>query len=246
MNKPTLTRIALSFVSLTLMLALAPSAFAHRPLWTGEQVTQIPDLDTSFAVYRNLETDSQVDVYTFDAQAGDPLYAGLNIPAIKGLEDYGVTLALVGPGLPAIGHDQLPVPLPETLGSITYESQPGEDFFEPFTQTNYWGRQRVELDLPSSGTYYLLVWNPAGETGKYVMDTGRAEVFGPADLLRFPVWWVRVHAFFGHTPYMLGGAAALVSLGAFFVLRKRHNAGQTTGQSLLQAIPVRVRPGPTR
>jgi hypothetical protein len=120
-----------------------------------------------------------------------------------------------------VEHDALPADHPEGLGGLVFLSQVSEDFYEPFTQTNYWGRQRVEMNLPESGTYYLLVWNPDGETGKYVMDVGREEVFGPADLFRFPIWWVRVHAFFGHTSYMISVGLLMVSLLATIVLRRR-------------------------
>lgn len=214
-------------VGLIAVLAVVPAVSAHRPLWDGNGagVTEIPNLTTSFAVYRDLESVEQVDFYTFEAEAGDELYAGVNVPAVRGLEDYVVSVALVGPGLPEAAHDALPAERPEGLGALVFASQISEDFYEPFTQTNYWGRQRIEMDLPESGTYYLLVWNPDGRAGKYVLDVGREEVFGPGDLFRFPIWWVRVHAFFGHTPYMIGGLLSVIGVGAAMVmLRSRHSA----------------------
>ncbi len=201
-----------SLLILFVLLFGVSSASAHRPLWGEDQaITEIPNLDTSFAVYRDLRAPEQVDVYVFEAQAGERLHAGINIPAVAGLEQYGVSVALMGPGLPAADPALLPAAYPPDLGAQIFSTAPGEDFFEPFTQTNYWGRQRLELNLPETGTYYLLVWNPAGQAGKYVMDTGTAEVFGPADLFRFPVWWVQVHLFFGHGPYLAAGALALVA-----------------------------------
>jgi hypothetical protein len=95
------------------------------------------------------------------------------------------------------------------------------DFFEPFTQTKYWGRQQIDLSLPANGAYYLLVWQPDGQPGKYVLDTGYEEVFQLADLIRFPVWWLRVHIFFGHGP-VLALAGALIFLAvALLILRGR-------------------------
>lgn len=207
-----------------LLLFSVPEASAHRPGWgNGSGATPIENLSTSFAFYRDLKAPAQVDVYSFQGQAGEHLHAGINIPAISGLQSFGVNMALMGPGLPEADHEALPADHPEGLGALIYPSTPGKDFFEPFTQTNYWGRQRIEFDLPAAGIYYFLVWNPSGATGKYVMDTGEAEVFSPGDLLRLPVWWVRVHVFYGQGPMMLTSAALLLgAIGTLIVLRRRH------------------------
>ncbi len=199
-----------------LFTAAAPAS-AHRPVWgdgTANGVMPIENLSTSFAFYRDISAAAQAEVYTFEAKAGEHLHAGINIPAIPGLENYGVSVALLGPGLPAVNHALLPENHPENLGGLIFPTARGADFYEPFTQTNYWGRQRVELDLPQTGTYYLLVWQPDGLPGKYVLDTGSAEVFGPADLLAFPGWWVRVHMFFGESFYGLEFGLAAATLTA--------------------------------
>ena len=65
----------------------------------------------------------------------------------------------------------------------------------------------------------LLVWSPAGQAGKYVIDTGTQEVFGLTDLLRFPVWWLQVHYYFGHTPYLV--MLGMSGIATFVVLRIR-------------------------
>jgi hypothetical protein len=145
----------------------------------------------------------------------------MQIPALKGLENYAVTMAIMGPSLPEANHDQLPPEHPEELGALVIQSWKGEDFFEPFTQTLYWGRQSVGLNLPADGTYYILVWQPEGVAGKYVMDTGYTEDFGVEALFLMPVWWVRVHLFFGHGAYLLGGAAVILIVGIFVLLRRR-------------------------
>jgi hypothetical protein len=223
---------------LAIMIALfaTTSVSAHRPATAAaEGTTVIPDPSTSYAYYAALENGGDVDIYTFSAEAGQFFHAGINIPQIAGLESYGVSLALLGPGLPAVSSDALPA-LPhehstdagdhshddaagwrERLGlnsltGIVAASVDSDDFFEPFTQTNYWGRQTIQLDLPATGTYTLLVWHPQGVTGKYVMDTGRAEVFSLGDLFRFPIWWVQTHIYFEHTAGLVTGAMGLLLL----------------------------------
>lgn len=221
-------RLTVLALWLGLFLVAAPPVAAHRPLaGSAEGATEIPNIDTSFAVYRDLAAPGQVDRYRFEAQAGEQLHGGINIPAIAGLEGYGVMVALVGPGLPAAGEGSLPIDLPQGEGAMLFPSERSEPFYEPFTQTNYWGRQQIEVDLPETGRYELLVWNAEGEPGKYVLDTGTAEVFGPADLLRFPLWWVQVHAFFGHTPFLVAGAVALAALGGVLLWWRHRSAGES-------------------
>ena len=227
-----------------------PVAFAHRPE-DGNLVgfTEIPDPTTSFAFYRQLDASSPVHVYTFEGQAGTLFHAGINIPQISGLENYQVSLALLGPGLPVIdGSDSSGgshahedeaaedhaqesrssnLPIPDELsqehnGLVLVESKDGEEFFEPFTQTRYWGRQMLDIDLPEEGKYYLLVWNPGGIEGKYVLDTGTQEVFEAADLFRFPVWWLETRLYFEQGPSFLAGASIFFLGIVGIVIIRRH------------------------
>ncbi len=236
-----------------LFLFVGSQARAHRPLSGSETgVTTIPSLSTSYAFYQQLATPGQVDVYAFEGRAGEFFHAGINIPRLARLEDYGVSLALVGPGLPALDparlprlsdghadHDHGPGPLPagltpNDLTGIVAPSQVGEPFYEPFTQTRYWGRQTLELDLPASGTYRLIIWQPAGQTGKYVLDTGYEEVFGPGDMLRFPIWWLNTRLYFEQGPVLLaiGGLLVLAVVGGLVLARRRQS------QRILRPAPL--------
>lgn len=233
------------FAAILVSLFTASTASAHRPATANDEgITSIPDPTTSYAFYESLDSSGDVDIYAVYAEAGQFFHVGINIPQIEGLESYGVSLALLGPGLPAVSTEALPA-LPhdheadagahshdggatwsdrlsmESVTGIIAVSEKSGDFYEPFTQTNYWGRQVLELDLPETGTYYLLAWQPQGIAGKYVMDTGRAEVFGPSDLFRFPVWWVQTHVYFGHTAGLIGGAAGLLLFIIAFVAARR-------------------------
>jgi hypothetical protein len=206
--------------SILLITSVIPVS-AHRPDW-GDQngATRIEDIQVSFAFYRELKTTDQVDVYEFDARAGEHLHAGINIPDLPELQDFGVSVAMFGPGLPAANestHGSLPADHPEDLGMLVFESQKSENFFESFTQTNYLGRQQIEVDLPEDGTYYLLVWHPSGERGKYVLDVGRREVFGMGDLFLFPVWWIQARIYFGQGPQIIA-VAFMVIMGAALAL----------------------------
>lgn len=191
-------------------LLFVSTASAHRPdNSTNLEITEIQDSQTSFAFYRELTQENAIQVYQLSMQAGEFFHAGINIPQLIGLDDFGVNLALIGPGLPnsnlqtdlaAQGLDTNNPTLKNILNQNTNgmiaESQVSADFYEPFTQTEYWGRQVLELDAPATGTYYLVTWHPEGQTGKYVLDTGTKEIFGFADLFLFPQWWWDAQVYF--------------------------------------------------
>jgi hypothetical protein len=207
---------------LALLLAFPSSASAHRPVWGEDQgITPIDSLSTSFAFYRELEAD-QIHVFSFEGKKGQTLHAGIQIPAIAGFENYAVSMAIFGPSFPKPKETQLPPNHPEDLGALIFPTQIGSDFFEPFTQTRYWGRQKADLILPADGEYYIVVWNPEGKPGKYVMDSGSAEVFSPRDLFLFPIWWMRVHIFFGHGAQLaLAGSGIIAVIAGLFIRRQR-------------------------
>jgi hypothetical protein len=209
-------------ILLAAMLVFPTAAYAHRPVWGDDLgVTRIENLSTSFAFYREF-TSEKVHAYSFEGQAGQSLRAGIQIPAIKGLEEYSVSMAVLGPGFPEVDDTLLPTDHPEDLGAQIFPSETTSDFFEPFTQTNYWGRQRAEITLPADGSYYILIWNPEGKPGKYVMDSGRAEIFEPQDFFLFPIWWLRTRIYFGQGPYLALISLSIVAvIAGLFIRRQR-------------------------
>jgi hypothetical protein len=216
-------RLRVLLFSLLLLILLLPgsSASAHKPIWDEHDgVLTIPDLTTSYAFYRDLPA-GKVDVYKFHGQAAQLFSAGMHIPDLAELQQYSVNVALFGPGLPEADHAQLPPEHPENLGALIFPSVVRADFFESFTQTNYLGRQSMSATLPADGDYYLLVWQPDGIAGKYVLDSGSIERFTPGDLFRFPLWWVQVHVFFGQGPLLIGVGGVILAAAVFYIYRRR-------------------------
>jgi hypothetical protein len=200
--------------ALFLLLLLIPftNASAHQPVW-GEAFgpIEIENVSTSYAFYQTLQA-NEVDVFFIEGKKGDLFRGGIQIPDVNTLHDYAVSLALFGPGFPKLEESQLPPEYPEDLGGLYFPHEITEDFYEPFTQAQYWGRQEFNVSLPEDGTYYILVWHPEGKPGKYVIDTGYAERFDFFDMFLFPVWWVRVSLFHQYYSRLAIAGAALLAL----------------------------------
>lgn len=222
-------------ISIAGVFFAVPNVHAHRPeeaLVDG--VTEIPDPKTSFAYYRDFDTGRFLHLYSVSGTAGTPFHAGIQIPQIDGLENYGVTLGLFGPGLPEIDLRSLSLPstieagpVLEQMGGIIAPTEITEDFYEPFTQTRYWGRQSLDIQFPETGEYYLVIWQADEFPGKYVLDTGRAEVFSPGDLLRFPIWWWNTRAYFNQLPSFsfTSVVLGLLLLGVISIRRRAYQVG---------------------
>lgn len=194
--------ILLAFGMAALLMSFgARDASAHQPYFEESDLTDrapyvIHNPEISLAYYATLDTADDVDYYAFEGKAGERILLEVTIPQIAGQENFAPTLALLGPGLPdAI----LPQTIARTEGAGAMLLNPpanARTFYEPFSGTSYWERQKEFVTLPASGKYTIAVWHPQGAVGRYVFVTGTREVLGGD--LAFPIkmrdYWTPVSA----------------------------------------------------
>ena len=175
-----------------------------------ENALNIPDHKISWAIYDDLNA-NQAKFYSFDANAGDSFYASIVIPKIIGLDDYSPTMILLTPQ-----PDNISTPF--TQQKFLYEGNfPGFEFYEPFGQVTYWERQQVNLILPISGTYVIVVSDEKNQQGKYILAIGTIEDFTGEDIfLLLPKSWVDTKLFVGD--YLSLGISFLIIISPFVVL----------------------------
>lgn len=184
------------------LLALVLTAQAHKPTFSGDfrgpdRAYVVEDPEISIVVYQDITCEIDQLWFSFEAEAGFPLYIQLGVPVIDRLEDYRPSVALLAPGLEA-PDEALPFDLPDGLGALVFHSDdvavPG-DFFEPFTSTSSWVLVEETVDLPEDGTGYLVAWDPAGWTGKLWLATGTVEDFSDVEFTEFLYWDEAVNEF---------------------------------------------------
>ena len=219
-----------TFLLILSMLFISLVVSGHRYLETKENAGRdnpvlVTDHQISWAAYARLEEGKEADYYQFTAKKGEEIYASLIIPKLDRLKGFAPDMALIGPGLEGLNlqedvDDYLVVKEGEGLVVKKYSSKENEVFFEPFTQTSYWRRQKIRINAAESGIYHLVVFHHGGEKGKYVLAIGRKEVFGPGDILSLPATWWKVRMFaeqelstYVITGLVLGGAG----VGIFFL-----------------------------
>lgn len=175
-----------------------------------ENALNIPDHKISWAIYDDLNA-NQAKFYSFDAKAGDSFYASIVIPKITGLDDYSPTMILLTPQ-PDNTSTQF------TQQKFLYEGNfPGFEFYEPFGQVTYWERQEINLILPVSGTYVIVVSDEKNQQGKYSLAIGTIEDFTGGDIfLLLPKSWVHTKLFVGD--YFSLGISSLIIISPFAIL----------------------------
>ena len=188
---------------LGLLACAAGVGYTHNYLPEAEDPgapTAIPSIEVSHASYRELTSADQVDVYEFQAEAGQSIYVQITIPLFERLQEFAPVVAL-SPSGPVtegmelsqarlLGPGDLPHAVLDVVDAdnilVVGSDGTKEAFHESFTGTDYWIRQTLSVPASAPGTYRLYVFSPEGGTGKYVLATGRAERFSFGDVLGLP------------------------------------------------------------
>jgi hypothetical protein len=167
------------------------AAGAHVPFveeqdYSRDQPYVVEDVTNSKAISAALASADDVDFYRITINEPTRLFVTSNVPFCSQYREFGVSMALAGPGLPAPAA-RLPVALKEGHGAIVIRdivTEPDQRpvFFEPFSGRQSWEGPEYALDEASPGTYEIIVWNEQGRTGDYMAVIGEAERFGPAEI----------------------------------------------------------------
>jgi hypothetical protein len=213
-------------ITIMIMLVLLISSFemanGHKPLKVVDSnndfstAKEIPNHKVSWGIYEELSDRNDVHYYKFAADEGDRLYAQISIPKLEKFSTFVPSIALVGSNVTAgnlepgysvreyahhIGDLPFAIPPGMTAIVVDYNGQiPSSEFYEPFTQTSYWERQEIVINsLPSSGTYYLVVFDRSlmEDAAKYTLAVGEIEDFSLLDFFTIiPSAWLDTKFFF--------------------------------------------------
>jgi hypothetical protein len=166
-------------------------AAAHVPFLEEEDYTEaapfeVRDVDQSKALYGWL-ADEDVDFYSMELAEPALIYTHTLVPRCREYRDFPVHYALTGPGMPEPSVS-LPFELPPGHGAIVVRDEraggPARPVtYEQFSARHYFEGPELEYEARVPGTYRMVVWSDGGE-GDYVAVIGRAEKFGPADIVR--------------------------------------------------------------
>lgn len=216
------------------LLSLGSTALGHQPIVSdgtandAESSIPLGDVDISRVVYHEVTTDSPRLWLTFEGASNQNLYVQLGLPFIDRLVSHRPSIAVLGPGLPAI---DLPFDVPTGLGGILISSESvtePEVFDEPFSGTRSWILFEHDVLLPEAGIYYVVAFDPTDQPGKLWVATGREEVFEPDDIAELQEILPLVRAFHESTigpPCFLLPVAGIASVFLYMRLHSNRRKG---------------------
>ena len=177
-----------SYISILFLFVLTELVFAHKPIWSDKPAIDsntaiaLIDPNISQVVYRSLPAGPNQVWTTLAAHAKFKLYVQIGVPVIERLKHFRPNLAVIGPGLP---KSNLPFKIPSGYGATIIDTNSVEPrfFHEPFTGTDSWILESKTIELPQSGTFYVVAFDPKQSGGKLWISVGQKEKFGLANLL---------------------------------------------------------------
>ena len=235
-------------------LACIPAASAHVPFLEPARSSSaaavpgdpfpgavpVPDAAVSRAVYGTLVEGEPFDAYRLTVSQAATTPVELLVPATSRYAAFRPAFALVGPDVPPAGAPPrfLAERLATAYGSagdagVTVVEDPGADprptFYEPFSFSTYYRGAQAAVELRPGVDYYLVVYDPAGGSGEYVLGIAEAESFTPADWVRALVAVARIKlGLYGQGAFhplaaavMALVLAALTALVVWLVRRRR-------------------------
>ena len=218
----------LIFLGVAFLFFNTNEAFAHQLIFSDGMNTKIenslyiPDSQISWAMYGEVE--NNVLFYKFEADQREPFYASIVIPALEGLEEFHPSLAIISErqniGLINLqsyeNNTDFPFELSEKFNAIVFDYAgefPGRVSYDPFTQVNYWERQKIWIEIINPGTYYLAVFD-ISENGKFILAVGEIEDSRNANFFdSFIRAWFETKIFFGD--YLTAFVSILVTIVIF-------------------------------
>ena len=187
MKKPFPQVMAALSLALSLILITGLDALAHQPYFEETDTSEtspmrVKDPEISTALYSSLDKPGDVDFFTFSVTAGQTIEIGMTIPQIEGQENFAPTIGVIANDLDATSVSALPAAalplLSDLTGATLIEPTTATIFFEPFSRTAYWQRQRRQITFPAESEVHVVVWHAQQEVGRYTLVVGQREVLG--------------------------------------------------------------------
>jgi len=199
-----LNQILFLLLLLSCISSIFSLALAHTPLGPSDEIHSfetafdVPNPTKSWALYRELHDEGEAEFFKVHLNAGERLRLNLFIKENK--EIFAPQLIIVEKDLP--DPDSLPsfIDLPEGFGGRLVEPEIAETpEYEPFTPTSYFYLADVDETTPTEGDYYVIVYEPNLNEGKYGIAIGYKEEFTISEWLLIPFDVIGIHQWEGQS-----------------------------------------------
>jgi hypothetical protein len=226
-----LDRVSVLLAFILLSVVFVPQVFGHAPLMPGsneslDTATVVSDPTKSWAVYAELHEGGEAQYYRFDIVQGQRIHVSLLKSTAPGDGDFVPGFVLMGPKLASQGTVPDYVEMPEAAGSMVVEGKnPTRATYEAFSPSAFYQLADLELDAPSSGTYYVAVYDDL-RGGHYGLAIGDRESFTLSEWILTPLSVISIREWSGQSlPLAFAPAAAVLVLGIAILISRRRRTG---------------------
>lgn len=189
-------------VSALACFILVPEVLAHAPLTPGDNESLataafIPNPTKSWAIYAELHEGGEAQYYSFNITEGERIHVGLLKSTNPEEREFTPGLVLMGPNVKNQGDVPDYVEVPAGAGTLVMEGkQPDQATYEPFSPSSFYLLADVALDAPSSGTYYIAIYERS-RGGHYGLAIGDREVYTLSEWILIPLNLISVYQWEG-------------------------------------------------
>lgn len=147
-----------------------------------EYATEILDPTTqSVAVYGQLDTPQEVDLYTFTAQSTAEIPVEVLVPVRVSNERFSPEFVFIQQGS---GNSIDELQIPEGYSAELVKGLQERDvFFEPFSVERLYHGNEKTVSVEAGETYYIAIFDNEHYTGDYSLGAGTIEAFEDANFI---------------------------------------------------------------
>jgi hypothetical protein len=197
--------IAATTVAVMLLL-LMPLVVAHAPLGTGDnesidKATVIPDPTKSWALYSQLNSDGDAQYYTFNVTVGQKIHVTMYKSTRTEDTSFNPRLVIIGPNVTTQGTIPSKITIPSGSSAILVNPTEPQPTYEPFSPSTFIGLADETLENPTSGTYYLVVYeqSEAAKGGNYGLAVGDRETYTIDEWILIPLNLMTIYQWEGQS-----------------------------------------------
>ncbi|MCJ7443862.1 MAG: hypothetical protein MUO26_04925 [Methanotrichaceae archaeon] len=189
--------------TLLLLFLFIQASSAHSPILPKgneniSSATHIDDPSKSWAIYGELD-DRAANYYSFEIDKGDRILLSLLTSTNFAEKDFTPKMALMGTGIKSMGNLSPVVAVPNNYGvQVIKTVHPDEAFYEPFGQGSYYQVAELDIAAPSSGKYYVAIFNE-NRSGHYSLAVGYREEVSMLEMVLLPLRLLFVYQWSGQS-----------------------------------------------
>jgi len=202
LNKSRLAAIFLTAIFSSFLLV--SGAMAHAPLGSSDNeslatATVIPNPTKSWAIYAELHEGGEAQYYNFNIEAGQKIHVMLFKSTRSEESKFLPGFILIGPGISEQGNVPDYVETPADAKAFVVEGKrSGKATYEPFSPGSFYSLGEVNINAPSSGTYYVAVYEPS-TGGHYGLAVGDRETYTLDEWILIPFSLLSIYQWEGQS-----------------------------------------------